>query len=175
MAVTIKNPVTIVEDNQFDPNGNYQNLTVGNATNATNDAQGRNIADTYALKSEVGGDKVYTHYISFCIENVGDQVICMIEYQSKQSEPYTLSSFVDDLYNDGFWSNETKNIYRKLFKASGQLRMNDRTYEIMGVGVYYQVAENRLAVLPKDVYPLGSSYTYIIEYDYVVDYVDYVV
>ena len=146
------------------------------ATKATQDEAGNNIQSTYATKSEVGGNKVYTHYISFFVKHGGDQVICMIEYQSKQSEPYTLSSFVDDLYNDGFWSDNTNNIRQKLFKASGQLLMNSKTYEIMGVGVYYQTAENRLAVFPRGVYDITyGKYTYIIEYDNVVDYVDYVV
>lgn len=198
IAATYATKAELAAAGQFDPNGTYPNLTAGkathaqsadNATNATNathatsadsatkatqDGQGRNIADTYALKSEVGGDKVYTHYISFYTKNVGDYVICMIEYKSKQSEPYTLSSFVDDLYNDGFWSGDTNNIYQKLFKARGQLRMNNKLYEIMGVGVYYQIAENRLAVIPKAT-SAPENYTYIIEYDYVVDYVDYVV
>ena len=47
----------------FNPSGTYPNLTVGAATNATNDAQGRNIADTYALKGE--GGKLYKHTILF--------------------------------------------------------------------------------------------------------------
>lgn len=62
----IKNPSMVLGSNQFDPNGNYPNLTAGNATNATNDGQGRNIAETYALKSEVSGKK-YAHYLS-CIQ-----------------------------------------------------------------------------------------------------------
>lgn len=33
----IKNPSMVLGSNQFDPNGNYPNLTAGNATNATND------------------------------------------------------------------------------------------------------------------------------------------
>ena len=40
----------------FDPNGTYPNLTSGEATNATNDAQGRDIALTYATKSEIPED-----------------------------------------------------------------------------------------------------------------------
>lgn len=65
----IKNPSTIVGSNQFDPNGNYPNLTAGNATNATsatNDGLGRNIANTYVLKGNEGwGLQLYACTISF--------------------------------------------------------------------------------------------------------------
>lgn len=56
----IKNPASPAG---FDPDGNYPNMTVGAATKATQDGQGRDIASTYALKSEVG--KLYKHTISF--------------------------------------------------------------------------------------------------------------
>ena len=56
----IKNPASPAG---FDPDGNYPNMTVGAATKATQDGQGRNIASTYATKSEVGAKK-YLHLVN---------------------------------------------------------------------------------------------------------------
>ena len=55
----IKNPASPAG---FDPDGNYPNMTVGAATKATQDGQGRDIASTYALKGE--GAKLYKHTIT---------------------------------------------------------------------------------------------------------------
>ena len=72
IAATYATKSELAAAGQFDPNGTYPNLTAGNATNATNaanatnatnDGQGRNIANTYALKGE--GGKLYKHTITF--------------------------------------------------------------------------------------------------------------
>lgn len=116
------------------------------ADSATNDAQGRNIASTYALKSEVGV-RVYTHYITISAISgiVGSQnnkdchATCMIEYKSTRSSKYTWDAFCQELYNQGIVGTDSGDD-SILFKASGFFVKDsaDVIYEIIGICVYKQ-------------------------------------
>ena len=104
----------VSEINNFDPNGNYHNLTVGHATSATiatnatyaaNDGNGNNIANTYATKSELG--KLYSHNIYFGmlkesgIYNYGRFFVTII---NRSSEQFNINSLLSYLKNNGFYN-----------------------------------------------------------------------
>lgn len=77
------------------------------ATRATQDGQGRNIANTYATKSEVGG-AVYWHNIyanAFNVETgIHSETSFYITIQVLSSSPvkFTAASFLSWLKNNGF-------------------------------------------------------------------------
>lgn len=88
----IKNPASPAG---FDPDGNYPNMTVGAATKATQDGQGRDIASTYALKSEA--KKYYTHVIHVKFSANPDEFI--IKFDSPYNKSLTqVSSFYYSIY-----------------------------------------------------------------------------
>lgn len=76
------------------------------ATRATQDGQGRNIASTYATKSEVGG-AVYWHNIyanAFVETGIHSETSFYITIQVLSSSPvkFTAASFLSWLKNNGF-------------------------------------------------------------------------
>ena len=77
------------------------------ATRATQDGQGRNIASTYATKSEVGG-AVYWHNIyanAFNVEtgiNTTTSFYITIQVLSSSPVKFTAASFLSWLKNNGF-------------------------------------------------------------------------
>ena len=87
---------------------------VGNATNAANDGQGRNIANTYALKSE-GGTKKYNHFITIKIEDNNTAHAFMLLYKTTQSSKFqTVDQLYDEFNSKGFTSENA------IYPASGQ-------------------------------------------------------
>lgn len=99
----IKNPASPAG---FDPDGNYPNMTVGAATNATNDGQGRNIAETYALKSEVGEGTLYRHslyviLISASGDNTNTAFTCTIINRS--ATPFSTAQALLDYVKSEGW------------------------------------------------------------------------
>lgn len=66
------------------------------ATKATQDGQGRDIASTYALKSEVGS-KMYRHFITIRNEDDPDYGVGIFCYKSSRSAKFTT---VDELYDE---------------------------------------------------------------------------
>lgn len=70
---------------------------VGKATNATNDGKGRNIADTYALKSEVGNDEFVTYYTIVNPSSLTDRIY--FSYEASEAF-YTISNLAGDMSNN---------------------------------------------------------------------------
>lgn len=88
----IKNPASPAG---FDPDGNYPNMTVGAATKATQDGQGRDIASTYALKGE--GGKLYKHTIS--LNNLRDESNQGVTFYAALFLPFD-TPFTSDQYDE---------------------------------------------------------------------------
>lgn len=84
------------------------------ATKATQDGQGRNIANTYALKSEVGTKK-YNHFITIKIEDSNTAHVFMLLYKTTQSSKFqTVDQLYDEFNSKGFTSENA------IYPASGQ-------------------------------------------------------
>ena len=65
-----------------------------NATNATNDGLGRNIVNTYALKSEVGNDEFVTYYTIVNPSSLTDRIY--FSYEASESF-YSISNLASDM------------------------------------------------------------------------------
>ena len=65
-----------------------------NATNATNDGLGRNIVNTYALKSEVGNDEFVTYYTIVNPSSLTDRIY--FSYEASESF-YSISGLARDM------------------------------------------------------------------------------
>lgn len=65
-----------------------------NATNATNDGLGRNIVNTYALKSEVGNDEFVTYYTIVNPSSLTDRIY--FSYEASESF-YSISGLASDM------------------------------------------------------------------------------
>ena len=73
----------------FDENGTYPNMTVGEATKATQDGQGRNIASTYATKAEASEAKAL-HIVSISgTDSSGKSGSVVVPYYSSKKTAYT--------------------------------------------------------------------------------------
>lgn len=117
--------------------------------NATNDGQGRNIANTYALKSEVGTKK-YNHFITIKIEDNNTAHAFMLLYKTTQSSKFqTVDQLYDEFNSKGFTSENA------IYPASGQYKGQ------MIIGCYVSTSMTGPGITYKKINFLQQAETFI--------------